>query len=77
MKEIIPSEFVYPNTTATGSLRLPYWGINGLLIDPPQPPGNFSLNSSAWNPDYDGKFNLTWSTSSGAVNYSIYIYKQI
>jgi len=73
MKEIIPSEFVYPNTTATGSLRLPYWGINGLLIDPPQPPGNFSIQSTADNPDLDGKFNITWTNSEGADSYTIYI----
>lgn len=36
------------------------------------PPGPFNLGSDAGNPDYTGKFNLTWSKSNGAANYSVY-----
>ena len=72
-KIVIPSEEVYPNFIATDSLRLPYWGVNGLLTDPPDPPGDFNLTSTADNPDYDGKFNLSWTASVGADNYSIYM----
>ncbi|MFX1464425.1 MAG: hypothetical protein ACFFBF_15485, partial [Promethearchaeota archaeon] len=63
----------YPDSLWTGSYRLPYWGINGLLTDPPDPPGDFYLNCTAESPDYDGKFNLTWTKSEGAENYSIYM----
>lgn len=63
----------YPDSLSTGSLRLPYWGINGLLTDPPQPPGSFTMDSTAETPDTDGKFNLTWTDSEGAKNYSIYM----
>ncbi|MFX0037171.1 MAG: ABC transporter substrate-binding protein [Candidatus Hermodarchaeota archaeon] len=85
-REVVPHESIvpfeegmvgykgYPEEIATGSLRLPYWGINGLLTDPPQPPGNFTMNSTAETPyDYDGEFNLTWTNSTGADNYSIYM----
>ena len=34
----------------------------------------FTLSSNADTPDIDGKFNLTWSLSTGADNYSIYEY---
>ena len=41
---------------------------------PPGPPGAFTLSSNAGNPDDDGNFTLTWTSSSGANNYSIYQY---
>ncbi|MHA2287244.1 MAG: ABC transporter substrate-binding protein [Promethearchaeota archaeon] len=77
-KELVPFTWPlfphgYPDNVSTGSLRLPYWGINGLLTDPPQPPGSFTMNSTARDPDLDGKLNLTWSNSEGANNYSIYM----
>lgn len=37
-------------------------------------PGDFTLSSNAGSPDDDGAFTLTWSSSSGANNYSIYQY---
>jgi len=37
-------------------------------------PGNFLLSSDADEPDPDGAFNLTWTDSKGADNYSIYTY---
>jgi hypothetical protein len=37
-------------------------------------PGNFMLNTDAGTPDGDGMFNLSWSTSEYAVNYSIYMH---
>ncbi len=79
-KEVVPHKTFlpvapagYPDSIATGSLRLPYWGLNGLLTNPPQPPRNFTMSSTAGTPDYDGKFNLTWTDSEGADNYSIYM----
>jgi len=41
---------------------------------PPGPPGAFTLSSNAGNPDDDGNFTLTWTSSSEANNYSIYQY---
>ena len=73
-KVVIPTgNLIYPDSLATDSLRLPYWGINGLLTDPPDPPGDFTLEHDADNPDYDGKFNLNWTDSGGADNYSVYM----
>ncbi|MHA1274773.1 MAG: hypothetical protein ACTSQS_15230 [Promethearchaeota archaeon] len=37
------------------------------------PPGGFSLNSNAGNPDKDGNFILNWTSSKNADNYSIYV----
>ncbi len=37
-------------------------------------PGSFTLLSTADDPDDDGEFELVWSSSSGAVNYSVYQY---
>ena len=39
-----------------------------------EPPGPFTLTSTAGSPDTDGNFDLTWTSSSGADNYSIYRY---
>lgn len=71
-KEVLPSwGMIYPNSIATGSLKIPYWGIN--LLTGPQPlPGALGLSSDADIPDNDGKFNLTWSSSVGASSYSVY-----
>ena len=38
------------------------------------PPGSFVLTSDAGTPDTDGDFNLDWTDSSYANNYSIYTY---
>jgi len=38
------------------------------------PPGSFNLNSNAGSPDTDGIFSLTWTSSKGADNYSVYTY---
>jgi len=37
-------------------------------------PGSFTLSSNAGNPDYDGVYTLSWTTSSSASNYSVYQY---
>ncbi len=37
-------------------------------------PADFTLSSNAGTPDDDGDFTLTWTSSSGANNYSIYQY---
>ncbi len=37
------------------------------------PPGVLMLSSDANNPDLDGVFNLTWTSSEYANNYSIYV----
>ncbi|MHA2281564.1 MAG: ABC transporter substrate-binding protein [Promethearchaeota archaeon] len=61
---------IYPESIPTGFLRLPSWGIQNL--GPSRLPGSLTLASDADEPDTDGVFNLTWSISSGADNYSIY-----
>jgi len=38
------------------------------------PPANFTLSSNAGNPDDDGLFTLSWTTSLRATNYSVYQY---
>ncbi|MFX1312755.1 MAG: NosD domain-containing protein [Promethearchaeota archaeon] len=63
----------YPSSLSTGSISAPYWGINN-LVDAQDLPGNFTLSSNAESPDLDGTFNLTWTNSEGADNYSIYLY---
>ncbi|MFX1590060.1 MAG: ABC transporter substrate-binding protein, partial [Promethearchaeota archaeon] len=35
-------------------------------------PGTFALSSDAGTPDDDAIFNLTWTTSDGAINYTVY-----
>ena len=39
-----------------------------------QPPSNFSLTSTAVNPDIDGNFYLNWNAANGADNYSIRVH---
>ncbi|MFX1496914.1 MAG: ABC transporter substrate-binding protein [Promethearchaeota archaeon] len=43
-----------------------------LAVVESQPPGNFTLSSNAGSPDTDGNFDLVWTASSGADDYSIY-----
>jgi subtilisin family serine protease len=40
------------------------------------PPGSFTLTSNAGSPDTDGNFDLIWTSSSGADNYSVYMYPE-
>ena len=47
---------------------------NNVKIKVILPCGAFVLNSDADNPDIDGTFNLTWSVSTEADNYSVYMY---
>jgi len=73
-KIVLPSfNSIYPDTLATGLYSIPYWGINN-LVGGQALPGDFTLYSDANMPDKDGTFNLTWSNSTGAVGYSVYIY---
>lgn len=73
-KIVVPSfGTIYPDTLATGSTSIPYWGING-LVGGQALPGDFTLTSNASMPDKDGKFNLTWTNSAGAISYSVYMY---
>ncbi len=43
-------------------------------LPPEEPPGEFALSTNAGSPDTDGSFNLFWTISEGADNYSIYNY---
>ena len=43
----------------------------------PSPPGSFELSSNAGIPDDDGTFMLSWTSASGANNYSIYQYSSL
>ncbi len=45
-----------------------------VAIPPPKPPSSFELSSDAAIPDTDGNFNLTWTSSNYASNYSVYQY---
>ncbi|MFX1501058.1 MAG: ABC transporter substrate-binding protein [Promethearchaeota archaeon] len=73
-KVVIPSSYsAYPPSIATGSLILPYWGIHN-LVAPQDIPANFILSSYADPIDTDGTFELTWSNSTGADNYSVYLF---
>jgi ribosomal protein S6 len=45
---------------------------NELYVDIEVFPGSFNLSSDAEPLDNDGTFNLTWTVSNGANNYSIY-----
>jgi len=36
------------------------------------PPGNFTLSTNAGSPNADGSFTLTWTSSDGVDNYSLY-----
>ncbi|MFX1277906.1 MAG: ABC transporter substrate-binding protein [Promethearchaeota archaeon] len=40
----------------------------------PSLPGPFTLSSTAGSPDNDGLFDLTWTSSSNADNYTVYEY---
>ncbi len=46
---------------------------NSIYVDVLRPsPGPFTLTSDADDPDLDGIFNLSWTSSEGADNYTIY-----
>ena len=46
---------------------------NKWIESPPILPGPFSIFSDADDPDTDGNFNITWSPSAYADNYSLYM----
>jgi len=73
-KEIVSSlGTIYPESMVTGSLSIPYWGIDGIVGDfSHKLPGDFILDSDADDPDTDGAFNLNWTASNGADYYSLY-----
>ena len=71
---VVPSfNSIYPDSLATANFSIPYWGINN-LVGAVDLPGDFILNHTADDPDKDGSFNLTWTSSPGADNYSVFIY---
>lgn len=45
-----------------------------VAVDPDVLPGSFSLSTNAGTPDTNGDFNLIWTTSFGADNYSLYTF---
>ncbi len=50
---------------------------NCILVDvqiPPALPGDFTLSSNSDVPDDDGDFDLTWTLSEYAINYTVYQY---
>jgi len=73
-KVVLPSwGSIYPDFLATGTLSIPYWGINNLVPSYSHKlPGDFMLTIKADDPDTDGAFNISWTGSIGAANYSIY-----
>ncbi len=74
-KVVLPSwGSIYPDILATGTLSIPYWGINNLVADySHQLPGDFVLSSNADDPDTDGAFDISWTSSVGVDNYSLYM----
>ncbi len=48
-----------------------------VIVNIPNPPSAFTLSSNAGNPDTDGDFNLTWTPSANADNYSLYVYSSL
>jgi len=48
--------------------------VNVEIQDPPSP---FTLSSDAGSPDANGDFNLTWTPSTYANNYSLYVYSSL
>ena len=48
-----------------------------LNVDITDPPSPFSLSSNAGSPDANGDFNLTWTPSNLADNYSLYVYSSL
>ncbi|MHA1292769.1 MAG: hypothetical protein ACTSQJ_08905 [Promethearchaeota archaeon] len=60
---IVVAHNIYANTTS-----------NNVHIYVKLPPGPFTLTTNATNPDMNGIFNLIWTNSNGADNYSIYMY---
>jgi len=50
--------------------------IDVTVANPSSPPGDFVLSSNAVLPDIDGIFDLSWGSSSGANNYSVYQYSK-
>jgi len=47
---------------------------NNVYVKVRIPPGQFALSSDAELPDTDGTFNLNWTVSEGADNYSVFVY---
>ena len=48
---------------------------NSIYVNVSRPsPGPFMLNSDAEDPEINGNFNLSWTLSEGADNYSVYKY---
>jgi cellulose synthase/poly-beta-1,6-N-acetylglucosamine synthase-like glycosyltransferase len=45
-------------------------------IPQPPPPGSFVLSSNAGIPDDNGAFDLTWTSATGALSYSVYEYSE-
>jgi multiple sugar transport system substrate-binding protein len=72
ISSVISNEFsniLSGGTTVNTALNRMQEDIEALLG-----PGDFTLTSDADNPDTDGTFNLSWTSSAGADNYSLYAY---
>jgi len=48
-----------------------------VVVEIEDPPSPFTLSSDAGSPDEDGDFNLTWTPSTFADNYSLYVYSSL
>ena len=46
-------------------------------VDIPAPPSPFTLSSDAGSPDANGNFDLTWTPSTFADTYSLYVYSSL
>jgi branched-chain amino acid transport system substrate-binding protein len=74
-KVVLPTgNSIYPDSLATGTLSIPYWGIHNIVTSfSHKLPRDFVLDSDADDPDRNGAFNLNWTNSVGADNYSLYM----
>jgi ABC-type glycerol-3-phosphate transport system substrate-binding protein len=70
ISNVISNEF---NNILSGGKTV-YNALNSMqaTIEDLLKPGDFTLNSDAESPDKDGIFNLIWTSSMGADNYSVY-----
>jgi hypothetical protein len=70
----LSSGFYYFLVVAYNETGYTYSNCLEIVVEIPEPPDPFTLSSSAGSPDTDGNFDLSWTSSLGADNYSIYRY---
>ncbi len=69
--------YFYYFICSDGSFDVSTSVYNDLKVNALQSPNSFTLNTDALSPDTDGIFNLNWTASSGANNYTLYEYDSL